>query len=206
MEEANDNSRDGNVRQLHEDLISAIKDMKDPVRNASNPHFKSKFANLEETLGVVRAALLAHGMCLIQVTELVGDKPVLVTQVLHKNGLAMRLGSYLLNPEKANPQGLGSAITYARRYAIKAAFGLADSDDDGEGSIGDDVAKIESKTQAAQPFEKRFADNVALVQAAKNPTELQSVWKEHAPTDPKDVAAWNKLVKARKAELEGGAK
>lgn len=117
-------------------LIAALKDFsaaaKNPAKTATNPHFRSTFAPLPEVLDYVRPALAQHGLTITQLT----DGYELITLLLHTSGewLSSR---YPLHPAKDDPQGLGSAVTYARRYTLLAMLGLAgDDDDDGNTASG----------------------------------------------------------------------
>lgn len=116
------------VTDLLPALAAAIADMPDPRKNASNPHFRNRFADLGEVMECIAGPLHAHGLV---VTQTLAGENVLVTRVWHaKSGqwIESRLPLLLV---KADPQGQGSAITYARRYALKALFGMVDADDDG---------------------------------------------------------------------------
>lgn len=112
-------------------FMAAYADMANPKKNASNPAFKSKYANLEELLNVTRPVLAANGFALVQQPvndqEYVGVR----TKLLHTGGEEMDFGTILTPLSKHDAQGVGSAITYCRRYAIAAVFGLAQEDDDG---------------------------------------------------------------------------
>lgn len=117
-------------------LIAALKDFsaaaKNPAKTATNPHFRSTFAPLPEVLDYVRPALAQHGLTITQLT----DGYELITLLMHTSGewLSSR---YPLHPVKDDPQGLGSAVTYARRYTLLALLGLAgDDDDDGNTASG----------------------------------------------------------------------
>jgi pyruvate/2-oxoglutarate dehydrogenase complex dihydrolipoamide acyltransferase (E2) component len=120
------------IGQLIASLLAFSATAKNPAKTATNPHFRSTFPPLPEVLDYVRPALAQHGLTVSQLTE--GYE--LVTLLMHTSGewLSSR---YPLHPTKDDPQGLGSAITYARRYALLAMLGLAgDDDDDGNAASG----------------------------------------------------------------------
>jgi hypothetical protein len=106
--------------------------LKPAVKLSENPYFKSKYADLNSVWTACREALTEHGLTVIQTTELMGEKLVLTTTLLHVSGQSVS-GHYLINPVKAtDPQSLGSAVTYARRYALAAIVGVVTEDDDAE--------------------------------------------------------------------------
>lgn len=112
-------------------LVSAQADIRQPVKNATNPHFKNKFADLGECFDCVRAPLAKHGLVVTQLVQTManGEVPYLETKLLHSSG--QNISSDYPLPKDATPQQMGSAITYAKRYALCAMLGLvADEDED----------------------------------------------------------------------------
>jgi hypothetical protein len=117
------------VKALLPALSKAISDMPDPKRNKKNDHFKNRYADLGAVLDCIAEPLQANGLVL---TQTMTSDDQLVTTVWHCASGEWISSTMALRPEKATPQGMASAITYARRYAIKALFGMSDTDDDGE--------------------------------------------------------------------------
>jgi hypothetical protein len=117
---------------LAEALAAAQADMPAVEPNAVNPHFRSKFVSLDYLIAKTRPVLNLHGLSLTQwpSTSDIGQ-PTLTTRLTHVSGEAIENTMPLLLG-KQDMQGLGAAITYARRYAWSAALGIAaDEDDDG---------------------------------------------------------------------------
>ena len=109
---------------------AAYAEMCNPKKNATNPAFRSGYANLEEMLAVTKPVLTSHGLALVQ--EVVSeDGGVGVHTFLIGHGHRESFGLFVVPLAKKDAQGAGSAITYSRRYAIGALFGLAQEDDDG---------------------------------------------------------------------------
>jgi hypothetical protein len=101
------------------------------IKDATNPAFRSKYADLGAIWEAVRKPLSDHGFGIIQSPQFEGDTMWLETTLLYISGEKM-VSRYPLRPVKQDPQGFGSAITYAKRYAISAMLGVvADEDDDG---------------------------------------------------------------------------
>lgn len=113
-------------------LLAAQKDMPDLQKNAINPHFKSSYISLDSLMAQVLPVLHKHGFVLLQSPVALPDnEPGLMTTLLHADTGEGFGGTMPLVVDKQNPQGQGSAITYARRYALMSILGLvADVDDD----------------------------------------------------------------------------
>ncbi len=110
-------------------LVNAALELENPAKSASNPHFKSTYAPLDEIVAYVRPLLAKHGLAVVQGAALLGETPVLRTRLLHTSGEEL-ISDYPLNPVKPDPQGFASAVTYARRYSLLAMLNLAGDDDD----------------------------------------------------------------------------
>lgn len=105
------------------------------LKDSANPFFKSKYADLASVWDACRGALSENGLAVVQFTES-DDAGVFVTTTLaHSSGQWMRCRLHL-TPKDGTPQGMGSAITYGRRYALAAMVGVAQIDDDGNAASG----------------------------------------------------------------------
>lgn len=105
--------------------------IKPAIKDATNPAFRSKYADLGAVWEAVKGPLTDNGFSIIQSPNFEGDSMWLTTTILHISGEKIE-GRYPLRPSKPDPQGYGSALTYARRYSISAMLGvIADDDDDG---------------------------------------------------------------------------
>jgi len=101
------------------------------IKSAENPFYKSVYAPLEDCWAAVKAHLHANGISVLQIPSMLADKLVLVTRLQHESGQYAE-GVYPIRPTKDDPQGVGSAITYTRRYSLCAMCMLcAETDDDG---------------------------------------------------------------------------
>lgn len=135
-------------RTIHQAFIEAYADMSNPKKNAANPAFRSKYANLEELLAQTRPILAAVELALVQEPVSEGGSVGVHSYLLHTSGERLDFGHYTVPLAKHDAQGAGSALTYTRRYAIAAIFGLAQEDDDGN-AASKPQAKRETKPQAA---------------------------------------------------------
>lgn len=106
------------------------------VADASNPFFKRKYATLGASWGAIRDPLQKEGISLVQTMGFIpGAGPTLITTLLHESGEYIS-GEQPVCAKSDNPQEMGSAISYARRYGLSAIVSLVEMDDDGEGAMG----------------------------------------------------------------------
>ena len=139
------NLQSESIDQIVPALIKAKASFKAAVKDASNPHFKSKYVSLDGVIDAIDGALLENGIFQTQPTAMPeGGKTVLHTRLLHVSGQWLG-GEYPIHPIKNDPQAEGSALTYARRYALMALAGIAPEDDDGNAA-----SKASGKPQARQ--------------------------------------------------------
>lgn len=112
-------------------LVKAKKAFSPALKDKTNPAFRSKYADLGACLEAVNDALLDNGIALYQETseDMIGV--TVETVLLHESGECLRSGKLHVPAVKNDPQGFGSALTYARRYSLMAACGIAPEDDDG---------------------------------------------------------------------------
>ena len=147
------------IVQLARALTLAQKDMGKASMDSANPFFKSKYADLTSVWEACRKPLTDNGLSIVQTLGIAGvsESQVLETILLHNSGEWIS-GILKLNPVKDDPQGYGSAITYARRYSLAAIIGVCPEDDDGEGAMK--RQKAESKAEPkAKPVAKQFASS-----------------------------------------------
>jgi hypothetical protein len=155
------------------------------VKDRANPAFRSKYADLSAVWDAIRGPLTSNGLSLVQMPDIDDGEPVLVTRLLHESGEWLE-GTYLLRPIKEDPQGYGSAITYARRYAAMAVCGVAPEDDDGNAASGRTaVAAIKDDVKPkppAIPAElKAEADNLrAIIDDSTGEIALKLIMKNSA--------------------------
>lgn len=116
-------------------MARAQGEMENAAKNAANPHFKSRYADLAEILNTVRPALAKHGISVVQGQAHEGGSMTVETLLVHQSGQWVRT-SFTAAVAKTDPQAIGSAATYLRRYSLAAACGIAQEDDDAEGAHG----------------------------------------------------------------------
>lgn len=101
------------------------------LKTNTNPHFKSRYVGLDGCIEAVIDALNSNGIALMQPTRDCEKGVTVETIFVHESGQTMSGGVLHVPAAKEDPQGYGSALTYARRYSLMAACGIAPEDDDG---------------------------------------------------------------------------
>lgn len=128
------------IGKLAEALAKAQGEITGAVKDSQNPFFKSNYADLASVWDACRGPLSKYGLSVIQTTESNIEAGIcVITLLAHSSGQWVR-GVLPILALKKDPQGVGSAITYARRYALAAIAGIAQVDDDAQSAQGRRVA------------------------------------------------------------------
>ncbi len=129
-------------------LVKAQKEFGPALKTSNNPHFRSKYADLAACVEAVIDALNNNGIYLMQLNEERENGICVQTVFIHESGEQISSGALFVPASKYDPQGFGSALTYARRYSLMAACGIAPEDDDANAAQASVAA---AKQQAAKP-------------------------------------------------------
>ena len=168
------------------------------LKTSTNPHFKSKYADLANCVEAVVDALNANGIALMQRTFECKDGVMVETVFVHESGEVMECGMLHVPAGKQDPQGYGSALTYARRYSLLAATGLAPEDDDANAAS----RKTEIKSTVN---ENQILDLLAVMDEVTTIKELQEAYKQAYKATNGEQAWQAKVIAkkdAKKAQLE----
>ena len=112
-------------------FVAAQRNFAPALKTATNPHFRSRYVDLAGCVEAVMDALNEQGIGLVQKTHQDDTGVTVETVFIHESGEVMSAGQLHVPSSKQDPQGYGSALTYARRYSLMAACGIAPEDDDG---------------------------------------------------------------------------
>lgn len=112
-------------------MAAAFAEIEGATKSANNPHFKSKYADITAVIEAIKPALINHGLFFTQHCEPSENGVTVETWLRHAGGDELSLGKLYVPANKKDAQGFGSALTYARRYALVTAFGVPTEDDDG---------------------------------------------------------------------------
>tara|TARA_Y100000389_G_C17224432_1_gene394937 strand:+ start:192 stop:677 length:486 start_codon:yes stop_codon:yes gene_type:complete len=132
------------------DLISAQAACDPVMKNSTNPHFKSRYADLSACIDACKKALHNYHFAVLQTNGHDQFGQYVMTSLIHVSGEKFQSVVYLVL-DRQNMQGLGSAITYARRYGLLGLVGLAPEDDDGHAASQPSVSMSSTPPQKPTP-------------------------------------------------------
>ena len=186
------------INDLAAALAKAQGAMSGALKDSSNPFFKSKYADLESVWSACRKQLADNALSVIQTTSAVENGVAVTTMLAHASGQWVR-DTLMLYPKDVSPQGMGSAITYGRRYALAALVGVYQTDDDAEAAHGRNThANGNGQGKKAQEYVKRFQEafEIGLDQAV---IDLVSEVKEDQELE---VAVWGYLPSGMRRQIK----
>jgi len=120
------------MKEIATALVKAQKAFGPALKTSTNPHFRSKYVDLSGCIEAVIDSLNNAGIALVQRTSEDSTGVTVETVFIHESGETLECGKLHVPAGKQDPQGYGSALTYARRYSLMAACGIAPEDDDGD--------------------------------------------------------------------------
>jgi hypothetical protein len=158
---------------LHASMAKAFAEIEAATKSATNPHFKSKYADLGAVIDAVKPPLIKHGLFFTQRSH-PAEHGVSVETVLHHcSGEELSLGLLYVPANKQDAQGFGSALTYARRYGLMTAFGVPAEDDDGNAASHPATNGNGHQARVAEARDAPFPQG-----PCKNKTELKTKGRE----------------------------
>jgi hypothetical protein len=122
------------INELAKAMALAQNQMRPASKDGLNPHFRSRYSNISSVWDSIREPLTANGLTVWQDVETIDKSVSVTTRVIHNSGQWVEFGPLIIPLVKFDPQAIGSATSYAKRYALCAAIGVVsdDEDDDGE--------------------------------------------------------------------------
>lgn len=124
-----------NINEIAAALAKAQAEIRGAIKSKSNPYFKSNYADLACVWDACRDPLSKNGLSVVQTPETCDEGVALSTLLMHSSGQWIQ-STYRMPIAKKDPQAVGSALTYSRRYALAAIVGIAQEDDDGNAGSG----------------------------------------------------------------------
>ena len=170
-------------------LVKAQKAFGKALKTSTNPHFRSKYADLSACVAAVIDALNDNGIALMQQFHECEKGVIVETLFIHESGEQLSGGKLFVPAIKFDAQGIGSCATYARRYSLLAATGLAPEDDDGnDASRRTEIRTVDGLT-----------DHISAINAAADEPALIKAFKEGYAACKGDEAWQNTIIKAKDA-------
>ena len=182
------------MKNLATALVKAQKAFGPALKSSTNPHFKSRYADLAACVEAVIDALNDNGIALIQKNYDCANGVMIETMFVHESGEMLECGILHVPANKQDAQGYGSALTYARRYSLMAACGIAPEDDDGN---------VASRKTVITPTinESALVDHLAAIEASTDQDSLKSAYKAAYAACNGD-SEWQKKVIAAKDKVK----
>jgi len=150
------------INEIAAALAKAQASMKGAVKDASNPHFKSKYADLASVWEACRGPLTSNGLAVVQSPSAEGATVHLDTLIVHTSGQWIR-GTATATAKDAGAQSVGSIITYLRRYGLQSFAGVAPEDDDAEAGTSRNGQTAAPVKVAAPEGYKSWRDDMTAV-------------------------------------------
>jgi hypothetical protein len=148
-------------------LVKAQREFGPALKTSTNPHFRSRYADLSACVEAVIDALNNNGIYLLQKNYDCADGIMVETVFVHESGEMLECGVVHFPAVKKDPQGYASALTYGRRYSLMAACGIAPEDDDGNRASRQEIKPVEKPTLDA----KRLQGAIDKILAGQYTTE-----------------------------------
>ena len=176
------------TKELSAAMAKAFGQIEGAVKGKTNPAFRSKYADLAAVTDAIKPALAEHGLWYRQVLHPVESGVCVETIIHHASGQSLACGPLHLPASKQDAQGYGSALTYARRYSLMAAFAVPAEDEDGQAAV--------QRLPAAQkpvsgPDEVEMESVLSkLREAAMDGSESLQTLFRNMPKSPALAAVW----------------
>lgn len=180
--------------ELFAAMAKAQAALENAAKNAANPHFRSRYADLAECLNAARPVYAAHGLSILQSTGYADGMVSVETVIAHASGgWVSSIASCV--PAKTDAQGIGAATTYLRRYGLAAMTALGQEDDDGTAA---------AHAQTPESAQKAGQDFTARIMAATDYDALNAIGIDVAAAalSPKVKATLRDTFHARREQLK----
>jgi len=181
-------------------FVKAQKEFGPALKSSTNPHFKSKYADLSACVEAVIDALNNNGIGMMQKLYENATGVSVETIFLHESGETLECGVLHVPASKQDPQGYGSALTYARRYSLMAACGIAPEDDDGNMASKKSESKSNVNESEMADWLEAIAQSQDLPELQKNFVKAISATDGDKPWQLKIIAVKDKMKKKLEAK------
>jgi hypothetical protein len=183
------------MKNIASALVRAQRGFAPALKTSTNPHFRSKYVDLAGCIEAVVDALNSAGIALVQRTFEDSTGVTVETVFVHESGETLECGKLHVPAAKQDPQGYGSALTYARRYSLMAACGIAPEDDDG--NAASKAPKVSATKTDLVPSNRMniVADVAAAINERMSANDLIGAFEEYLGiTDVEEkTALWGML-------------
>lgn len=169
------------INEIATALAKAQGEIQNVVKDAKNPHFKSDYATLDAVTDTVRPVFAKHGLAVVQIPAFRDGSVQLDVLITHSSGQWIK-GEAGAPIQKPDPQGVGSATTYLRRYSLAGIAAIAQTDDDGNAASQGHGKPVAAKVEAPAKPAKYDEWRDTLTATADNGLDaLAETWKKALP-------------------------
>ena len=171
------------MKQIATALVKAQKAFGPALKTSTNPHFRSRYADLSACIEAVMDGLNNNGIALVQQLHEAEHGVTVETVFIHESGEMLNCGKLFVPATKQDAQGFGSALSYAKRYSLQSALGIASADDDGEAAV-----KSPPKPPVAVTIDMDYAvDEMSAQPDLEALKACFAKWYKSAPDSQKEV-------------------
>jgi hypothetical protein len=181
------------------------------LKTSTNPHFRSRYADLSACVEAVIDSLHKNGFALMQKTHECESGVAVETVLMHESGEQISGGILRVPASKQDPQWYGSALTYARRYSLMAVCGIAPEDDDGNAAskpvkkmqIPANVAGMDYLDKCDEQERALILDFAMEIEAADDQGAFDAYTKAKQTLDTEQQAAlWSKVSSQKRTAIK----
>lgn len=193
------------IADLAAAYVAATGEIENVVKNASNPHFGSNYADLGAVLDTAKPIFAKHGLALLQCPAMIeGDKITILGILIHTSGQSIQIPTQLPIGQKMTAQAVGSCITYGRRYQWAAVAGMAQVDDDGNHASdskprGKREAPGATSSSSGDSYAAQVEGLIARIETTETLADVEALKSEVAEFGDQKVAD---VFVARKKKLK----
>lgn len=167
-----------NIKNIAAALIKAQQEMSNAIKDANNPFFKSKYADLNAVREACMPALHLNKITVLQPTIQKDNKNYVRTILLHESGESIECDTEIIFSKPNDAQAQGSGITYARRYGLQSLICIGAEDDDGN------KASVEEEWKDSKEGKKYISDNFKSIkeqlESCEDLEDLKKIWKDNS--------------------------
>jgi len=178
------------MKELAKSLVTAQAAMSHAAKDSKNPHFKSAYSSLASVIDAVRPHLAANGLAFVQKLHNSDNSVGVETVLIHESGEEMSCGILYIPVTKNDAQGLGSCVSYGKRYSLQSALGVASEDDDGNAATKAPPKPIEKLIEKPKGIE--LDSTIAQMASAVSYESLKDIFR----------AAWTLCFKEQQIPLK----
>jgi hypothetical protein len=194
------------IKNLAAALTKAQAAMGGAKRDSKNPFFNSKYADLASVDAAISGPAAENELAYVQISHNIPDHAAIETLIVHSSGETLSCGIVAIPVSKDDAQGFGSAMTYARRYSLSAAFGVCPEDDDGNAATKAPPRVVPTKTgwqpdgEQREFLNKEHSTIVDLLNNGQNIEAADRLYRSNMDHE-EQLWIWNLLTKSEKLLL-----